>query len=84
MGFALGVRSSECKRFKILRLVQFEPYIIADAVPYDDDFAKRSMDEELSEAEQCLLDSWQRNKRRLLLRSHRFTKRQFKHGEYFG
>ena len=45
-----GILLSVCarasaKRFKILRLVQFEPYIIADAVPYDDDFANASMDE---------------------------------------
>lgn len=57
-----GILLSVCarasaKRFKILRLVQFEPYIIADAVPYDDDFANASMDEDVSEAEQCLLDS---------------------------
>lgn len=57
-----GILLSVCarasaKRFKILRLVQTEPYIIADAVPYDDDFANASMDEDVSEAEQCLLDS---------------------------
>jgi len=57
-----GILLSVCarasaKRFKILRVVQTEPYIIADAVPYDDDFANASMDEDVSEAEQCLLDS---------------------------
>ena len=44
-------------RFKILRVVQTEPYIIVDAVPYDDDFANASMDEDVSEAEQNLLDA---------------------------
>ena len=57
-----GILLSVCarasaKRFKILRVVQTEPYIIVDAVPYDDDFANASMDEDVSEAEQCLLDS---------------------------
>ena len=57
-----GILLSVCarasaNRFKILRVVQTEPYIIVDAVPYDDDFANASMDEDVSEAEQNLLDA---------------------------
>jgi len=57
-----GILLSVCarasaNRFKILRVVQTEPYIIVDAVPYDDDFANASMDEDVTEAEQCLLDA---------------------------
>ena len=57
-----GILLSVCarasaNRFKILRVVQTEPYIIVDAVPYDDDFANASMEEDVSEAEQNLLDA---------------------------
>jgi len=57
-----GILLSVCarasaNRFKILRVVQTEPYLIVDAVPYDDDFANASMDEDVSEAEQNLLDA---------------------------
>ena len=38
-------------------MVQTEPYIIVDAGVRRDDFANASMDEDVSEAEQCLLDS---------------------------
>ena len=57
-----GILLSVCarasaNRFKILRVVQTEPYLIVDAVPYDDDFSNASMDEDVSEAEQNLLDA---------------------------
>ena len=45
---------ASANRFKILRVVQTEPYIIVDAVPYDDDFANASMDEDVSRLNKVL------------------------------
>jgi Lon protease-like protein len=51
---------ASAERFKVLRIVQTEPYIIVDAIPYEDDFnAATSQDlvEDVTEAEKSLIES---------------------------